>query len=124
MISKTKLVWKECASNLFEIQKSMKAFPDRLHRVQECNRYPHQNALWITFFHIFNTLFCHSFYNINNLQFSISLDMFYCLDFSYFSKVAFLTSVSFFINMFKLSIGKLALVLDFLCKILKFVFIY
>ena len=124
MISKTTLVWKECASKRFEIQKSMKAFPDRLHGIQECNKSLHQNALWITFFRIFNTLFCHSFYNINSLQFSISLNMFYCLDFSFFSKVTFLTSVSFFINMLKLSIGKLVLVLDFLCKILKFVLIY
>ena len=50
---------------------------------------------------LFNTLFCHSFHNINNLQFLISLNVFYSLDFSFFSKTIFLASVCFFIKMLK-----------------------
>ena len=37
MISKIKSVWKECASKLVEIRKSIKGFPDRLHTIKECN---------------------------------------------------------------------------------------
>ena len=67
----------------------------------------------------FATLSCHSFHNTNNLQFPISLNMFYSLDFLFFSRTIFLTSFSFFINMLKLCVVKLVLILDFFCKIKK-----
>ena len=57
--------------------------------------------------HFFKTLFYYSFYNINNLQFLISLSMFYSSDFSFFSRTIFLTLASFSINMLKLSVVKL-----------------
>ena len=37
MISRIKAVWNECASNLSEIRKAMKEFPQRLKAVKECN---------------------------------------------------------------------------------------
>ena len=39
MISKIKLIWKECASSQAEIRKSMKEFPGRLRAVNECNEF-------------------------------------------------------------------------------------
>ena len=37
MILKIKSIWKESASNLVEIRKSMKEFPGRLRAIKECN---------------------------------------------------------------------------------------
>lgn len=37
MIKKIRSVWKKCASNLSEIRKSMKEFPQRIQAVKDCN---------------------------------------------------------------------------------------
>ena len=37
MIARIKAVWKDCATNIPEIPKAMKEFPDRLRAVTECN---------------------------------------------------------------------------------------
>ena len=37
MIARIKAVWKDCATNIPEIRKAMKEFPDRLRAVTECN---------------------------------------------------------------------------------------
>ena len=115
MISKIKLVWEKCASNLVEIRKSLKELTSRLCAVKECNG----SSIKMHFEQHFATLFCHSFHNTNNLQFLISLYMFYSLDFLFFSRTIFLTSFSFFINMLKLCVVKPVFILDFFCKIKK-----
>ena len=37
MISRINAVWKECETNLTQIRKAMKEFPDRFRAVTECN---------------------------------------------------------------------------------------
>ena len=62
----------------------MNELPSILCAVKECNGNSIKMHFGEHFATFFNTLFCHCFYDANNLQFLISLDMFYSLEFPFF----------------------------------------